>query len=172
METWKPIPNFENEYEVSSLGNIRSIDRYVNHYIKNAKRLYKGKQKALRFDKDGYLRCTLKKDGKKFNFRVNRLVAIAFIKNSDNKNIVNHINGIKSDNRIENLEWVTNSENIIHAVKNRFIKTSLTDEEAIEIFNSRLSNRKLGIIYNINSTIVWRIKNKKAYRHLWQQHYL
>ena len=89
------------------------------------------------------------------------------IPNEENKPFINHKNGIKTDNRVENLEWCNQSENVTHAVKNRLIKTKLTDEQAKKIFNSQLSNRKLAEIYDINHSIVWRIKNKKAYKHLW-----
>jgi len=172
MEYWKAIKGFESEYEISSQGNLRSMDRVVNHYIDGFTRRYKGSSKKIRPDKDGYLRCTLKKDGKSYHYRVHRLVAEAFIINERQDKIVNHLNGDKTDNRVENLEWCTISENVIHAVRNRFVETKLTDEQALEIFNSKLSNRKLGEQFKINSSIVWRIKNKKAYKHLWQQHYL
>jgi hypothetical protein len=171
MEIWKPIKGFENQYEISNLGNLRSKDRIVKHYVESFTRKYKGQSKKLRLSKDGYLRCTLKNDGKIYHYRVHRLVAEAFIENKDLLNIVNHLNGNKIDNRAENLEWCNSMENNIHAVKLRLIKTKLTDNEALEIFNSKLSNRKLALQYNIDSTIVWRIKNKKAYKHLWHKHY-
>ena len=167
MEIWKEVNGFENDYEISSLGNLRSKERFVKHY-KGGLRKYQSQSKTSRINKYGYLRCTLKKDGLIYNFSVHRLVAEAFLENSKNKPNVNHINGIKNDNRIENLEWVTQSENTTHAVKNRLIKTKLTDAEAIEIFNSKLSTRKIAKIYYINSSIAWRIRNKKAYKHLWQ----
>jgi hypothetical protein len=169
MEKWKAINGFEDQYEISNLGNLRSIDRIVKHYIDGFTRRYKGSNKKIRPDKDGYLRCTLKKDGKSYHFRVHRLVADAFISNERQLKIVNHLNGIKTDNRVENLEWCNHSDNVIHAVSNRLIETKLTDEQAIEIFNSKLSNRKLGEQFKINSSIVWRIKNKKAYKHLWHK---
>ena len=109
----------------------------------------------------------MKNEGKRYDFTIHRLVALAFIPNEENKPFINHKNGIKTDNRVENLEWCNQSENVTHAVKNRLIKTKLTDEQAKKIFNSQLSNRKLAEIYDINHSIVWRIKNKKAYKHLW-----
>lgn len=165
MEIWKKIIGFEKQYEISSIGNLRSIDRLVNHY-RGGKRLYKGSIKNTRLNDKGYYRCNLKKDGKRYDFTIHRLVAIAFLDKAENKEIINHINGIKSDNRIENLEWCTASENVIHAVKERLIKTKLTDIQVLEILNSNLSNRKLAKIYGVSSTISWRIKNKKAYKHL------
>lgn len=171
METWKAIKGFEKQYEVSNIGNVRSIDRVVKHYREGFIRKYKGTSKATRLTSDGYLKCNLKNNGERFDFRVHRLVAEAFIPNIDNKPVINHKNGIKTDNRVENLEWCTVSENVIHATRTRLIKTKLTDKEALEIFNSNLSQRALAEVYNINHTIVWRIKNKKAYKHLWQKHY-
>ena len=171
MEIWKAIKGFEEQYEVSNIGNIRSIDRIVKHYIEGVTRKYKGASKNIRLNDKGYFRCNLKKDGKRFDFTTHRLVAEAFIPNEESKPVVNHKNGIKTDNRVENLEWCTISENVIHATKNRLIKTKLTDKEALEIFNSLLSTRKLGEIYKVHASIIWRIKNKKAYKHLWQKHY-
>lgn len=165
MEIWKKVVGFEEQYEISNIGNLRSIDRLVDHY-KGGKRLYKGTDKNLRLNKDGYFRCNLKNEGKRYDFTIHRLVAIAFLEKPKGKDIINHINGIKTDNRVENLEWCNESENSIHAVKERLIKTKLTDDEALEILNSKLSNRKLASIYGVNHTIIWRIKNKKAYKHL------
>lgn len=68
-------------------------------------------------DRDGYPRVRLIKNNKKFVKTVHRLVATAFIANPDNKPQVNHINGAKSDNRVENLEWATAQENVIHSYK-------------------------------------------------------
>ena len=171
MEIWKAIKGFEEQYEVSNIGNIRSIDRVVKHYIEGFTRKYKGASKNIRLNDKGYFRCNLKKDGKRFDFTTHRLVAEAFIPNEESKPVVNHKNGIKTDNRVENLEWCTISENVIHATKNRLIKTKLTDKEALSIFNSNFSTRELGKIYDVSSSIIWRIKNKKAYKHLWQRHY-
>ena len=116
--------------------------------------------------KYGYYRLNLKVNGKSYDKTIHNLVALAFINNPLNKKQVNHINGIKTDNRVENLEWCTAKENIKHAVKNRLIKTKLTDKQALEIYNSSETQRFLGNKYNVNPVIVWRIKNKKAYKHI------
>ena len=165
MEKWKEIKGFKNCYEVSNLGNVRSIDRCVKHY-RGGLRKYKGSGKSLRYDKNGYTRCNLNKDGKRFDFRVHRLVADAFLDNKLNKKEVNHINGIKDDNNVNNLEWCTSSENRLHATKNRLIKTKLTDKQALEIYNSNKTQRVLSCNYGVNASIIWRIKNKKAYKHI------
>lgn len=166
MEVWKDVKGFEDYYEISNLGNLKSKDRIIKHY-KGGFRKYKAKLKKSRLNHNGYLRCNLKIGGVRYDFTIHRLVAEAFLDNKESRPFINHINGNKADNKVENLEWVTSSENTIHAVKNRLIKTKLTDKQAIEVHNSNLSNRKLASIYGINHTIVWRIKNKIAYKHLW-----
>jgi hypothetical protein len=166
MEIWKDVIGFENDYEISNLGNLRSKERLVKHY-RGGLRKYKSSLKNQRLNQNGYKRCNLKKDGQRFDFVIHQLVAKSFIKNENDKCFVNHINGIKTDNRVENLEWVTLSENTIHAVKNRLIKTKLTDKEVLEISKNNLSTRKLAKIYNVSASIIWRIKNKTSYKHLW-----
>ena len=106
-EYWKAVKGFEGRYEVSSLGRVRSIPPMAKHP--------KIRKKFL--DKDGYEGCSLRGDGKYFVKKVHRLVAEAFIPNQENKRENNHKNGDKKDNRAENLEWVSPSENRIHALK-------------------------------------------------------
>ena len=166
MEIWKNVVGFEEQYEISNLGNLRSKERFVKHW-RGGERKYKSNVKNIRLNDKGYFRCNLKNEGKRYDFTIHKLVALAFLPNEENKPFVNHKNGIKTDNRVENLEWCSASENVTHAVKNRLIKTKLTDEQAKEIFNSHLSHRKLAKLYNVTSSIVCRIKNKKAYKHLW-----
>lgn len=106
QEIWKDIPWWEWKYQVSSNGNIKSI---------NFQRTGKTKQRKLVTDKDWYYRINFSREWK--NFSIHRLVAKTFIPNPENKPQVNHKNWIKTDNRIENLEWCTGSENMLHSVK-------------------------------------------------------
>lgn len=114
-EEWRDIPGYENMFQASNLGNIRSLDRYVNHQ-RNGKTLYKGKILSMAISNVGYYHVALSKDGKSKGFTVHRLVCYAFFGIKESL-VINHKNGIKTDNRIENLEYCTQSENNIHAYR-------------------------------------------------------
>lgn len=137
-EIWKPIAGYEGLYEVSSSGRVRSLGRYVNH----------GKHQYWRcgrirkpYNTDGYISVSLNKDSKCITYQVHRLVAEAFIPNPDHKEQVNHIDGCKTNNNVENLEWVTRSENVIHAIHSGLIQhQDLVDRSRIgaDIISKRL----------------------------------
>jgi hypothetical protein len=159
MEVWK---NIFNDYAISNIGNLKSL-KY-------------GKEKLLKLQKDekGYLKANLLINGKAVRCRIHRLVAMAFIPNTENKEQVNHINGVKDDNRVENLEWATNLENIRHAYKNNLIDRSgvknshakLSESQVIEIRNSQLSYSELATQYNVNRPCIYKIKKGITWSHL------
>jgi len=117
IEIWHPCAGYETHYEVSNLGNVRSIERMVNNWRFNG--LKKSPQKVLKQGKasNGYLTVSFCVDGIKSNQSVHRLVARAFITNESNKPQVNHKDGNKHNNHVDNLEWMTRSENGLHAYK-------------------------------------------------------
>ena len=120
-EIWKTHPLYTN-YAISSLGRIKSIKPYAQQRsLKNKERSNKSREKILSVKagkSNPYLYVSISVNNKSYRRRVHRLVAETFIPNPNNYNVVNHINGIKTDNRVKNLEWVTNKENIRHAIEN------------------------------------------------------
>jgi hypothetical protein len=117
-EIWKDIKGYEGLYQVSNLGRVRSLDRYVRHKKIGSIRLLKGKIMSPTVSSStGYLVTTLYNKGKGKQVTIHRLVAEAFIPNPIEKTEINHINGIRDDDRVENLEWVNRSENQLHAYK-------------------------------------------------------
>lgn len=111
-EIWKDIKGYEGLYQISNLGRVRSVSRYVYHNQFCPQKII-----SLAIKRNGYVSVGLRNNNIRKYYSVHRLVAEAFIPNPENKLEVNHKNGIKTDNRVENLEWVTHSENQCHSYK-------------------------------------------------------
>ena len=106
VEIWRDIPEYEGLYQVSNMGQVKSLNRYVRGNS-NSKMFKKGILLKFSSDKDGYLTVGLHKDKKQKLMKIHRLVALAFLENPENLPCINHKNEIKTDNRVENLEWCT-----------------------------------------------------------------
>lgn len=173
MEIWKPVKNFESFYQVSNTGKVRSLDR-----IDRLNRYKKGVLKKLCDNGRGYLYVNLKAHGKQTQKTVHRLVSEAFIPNPDNLPEVNHLDGDKTNNSVNNLEWCTRSENMKHAFRNELNKqykgvnnpqAKLTEKDVIYIRNNYIKHDKnfgaeaLARKFNVSATTI-----KMA---LWRKHY-
>ena len=116
-EIWKPIPNYEDLYEVSNFGRLKTLKKLVICKSGISYELQE-KRNTLKYNGNNYTNAILCKNKISKSFKMHRLVALTFIPNPENKPCVNHKNGIKYDNRVENLEWVTYSENGLDRWKN------------------------------------------------------
>lgn len=124
MEIWKDVIDYENSYQVSNLGRVRTKDRLVN--TGKSQRMLKSQLLKGDINRYGYVNYRLWKNNKLKNILGHRLVALHFLDNPLNKKEINHLNGIKCDNKLENLEWATRSENALHAFKTGLEKPKKT----------------------------------------------
>ncbi len=154
----KDIPGYEGKYYASEDGDIFCHERKQFLHRNNCWALRKGKRLSPSLIK-GYPGIHLVKDGVNKTFTIHRLIAITFIPNPKNLPQVNHINGIKTDNRVKNLEWVTNSENIKHAYRTGLLSSE--DKKGSKHFNSKLSESQ---VLDIRKMLSEGIKQSKIAR--------
>ena len=176
-EEWRDVVGYEGYYQVSNFGKVRSIDRDIINTRGIVSR-YKGKELSPHLHPNGYLVVVLSLKSKRITKKVHRLVAISFI-DGDTTLQVNHINGIKTDNRSENLEWVTFSENQTHAYKLGLSVSSkgedhghhkLTEENVLEIrrlhSTTKLGYTRLSRMFNVDRSTIRAIVTRKSWRHI------
>lgn len=150
-ETFLPVVGYEGLYEVSNLGNVRTLR--TNRLMTS----------AMNGKKHGYRTVGLCKNGVSKSTGVHRLVAKAFIPNPNNYPQVNHIDGVPSNNRADNLEWVTAQQNIKHAfVKLGVIsgKTKLKPADIVDIRKRHAAGEKQTAIardYGVTKNTIWRV---------------
>jgi hypothetical protein len=123
FEVWRPIKGYRNFYEVSNKGNVKSIKRAISLSDGKTRKIQERILKPS-ISQDGYLRVILSKNSHDDSRTIHRLVAEAFIPNPDNLPEVNHKSGIKADNAVENLEWMSHQDNCIHAYETGLNKSA------------------------------------------------
>ena len=171
-EEWRDIPDFEG-YQVSNLGNVKSVDRLRRG--KFGMKKVKGKLLKQNLNKKGYPEVRFRKNGNHTRL-VHKIVASAFMIKPENCTQINHKNGIKTDNRVKNLEWVTQSENQLHAYKlglqpSRSGESNgraiLTDEKVTalkELYNSGKSAKEVAEMTGTNIHTVRQIISGRTWR--------
>lgn len=184
LEVWKDIKYYEGIYQVSNFGNVKSLDREV---APNNRVPYWRKGKICKQSKSnlGYMTVGFTVNNKQVNKYVHRLVAEAFITNMNDYPQVNHIDCDKTNNRMYNLEWCTNSQNQIHASKNGLNKLHLhrvvhsgekngrallTKEQVLEIKQKyipyKYSAKKLSKEYNVSESCITHILNNTSWKEI------
>lgn len=159
MENWVDVVGYEGVYQVSDLGNVRSLDR-VEVTKAGWKRFKKGKQLSSKRCGNGnrkYIGVSLGAGNYKL---VHRLVAAAFLPNPDNLPVVNHLDEDTKNNCISNLEWTTYSGNSRHSFGKTFY---LTDGEVVKIFES-ISDAS--VFVGCNNGNMSRLVNRIKYNHI------
>ena len=174
-EEWKIIPETNGDYSVSSMGRVRSNGFYYNASNGTKICTFNRKPRVLKPSKstDGYLQVEL--HGK--TVRVHRLVATAFIGNPNNKPCINHKDGNKENNTVENLEWVTVAENNLHALSTglrprgeQYPYAKLTESQVREIRQNHKPKtvgcgcKVLARKYGVHHSVIQNILNGKKWR--------
>lgn len=183
-EIWKDVIGYKGLYQVSNLGRVKSLDRWVKSKHNSIKML-KSKPMIISTDIHGYQYITLSKNGIRIKHKIHRLVAKSFIRNLKNKPEVNHKNGIKNDNRAENLEWATSSENQKHAyitglqVSKNYLRTGINNRNSKPVLKYTISGefmceyectREAADFHNVTSSSISEAcrKNIKIKGYLWK----
>lgn len=172
MEAWKNIIGYEGYYQISNLGNVRSLDRIdCNNHFREGKKCRKIPTE------DGYYKVSLSKNGNEKRFFIHRLVAIHFIDNPQNLECVNHKDEIKTNNHVDNLEWCTRAYNNNYGTRNQrireieSIRTAMVDISTgavLMIFNSA---REAAKYIGGDESSICKVRNgkrKSAYGYRWE----
>lgn len=178
-EVWKPIKGYEGLYEISNLGNVKALQRTITQNSRWGKIKRRFDEKILNPPLSyGYPRVSLWKHSKAINYVVHRLVAMHFIPNPKNKPVVNHKDGVKTNNHVSNLEWCTDLENMSHAIKTGLVNnvgvkhpsSKLTRKEVLEIraaYNlGCFSKTEIAESYNVTCSNILCIIKRRSWKHI------
>ena len=169
-EEWKNIDGYEGRYQISTMGRVKSTNRRYGQpdIIKKLSRDTRGYPHTNFYDSDLKIKCV----------KVHRLVGMAFIQNSENKRTINHKNNIKTDNRVDNLEWMTDKENVIHSFENGFRNPArggnhgcarINEGIAAEIWSNILNGERgcdIARRFNVPPTMIYNIKKGNTWNHV------
>ena len=165
----KPISGYNGIYSISEKGDIYRHSCLVIFGVLSCKWI-KGHFLKPCKNSRGYMQIKLYKDGISAILSIHRLLANSYLKTMVGKDFVNHKNGIKNDNRLENLEWVSSSDNAIHAYRKKLWKSKITDQDAIDIRRlysmKELSTYELSKKYNLSRRYIQQIVSGKRKQHI------
>lgn len=169
IEEWKAIAGYEGLYEASSLGRIRSVERIVQAVRGGTSFMMRWKSVILKqsYGKPRrYRLVTLSRESVEKKFRVHRLVAIAFLPNQSRLPDVDHIDGNKDNNSVQNLEWVTKRENRERGLEAGLIKVKLSYEIAKKIrsIGRTMKARDIAKMYGVGTGAIWSILRGKYWK--------
>lgn len=170
QEIWKPVPGYEGRYDISTLGNVRTVGRFINA-PRGRTRWIPERNLSTHITARGYVQTMFKVGTKNFHQLVHRLVAAAFIDNPDHRPQVNHIDGNKLNNCVTNLEWCTSAENCAHARRENLYEQArgenganakLTNADVLAIrarLRSGETHKAISLDYQVSRTVITRISN-------------
>ena len=176
-EIWKDVVGFEGLYKVSNLGSVKGMSKSWVCGMYSGIRTKPESILKLSIESNGYYQVWMAKSGDGKHYLVHRLVAKAFLENLENKKDVNHKNGNKLDNALDNLEWCTRSENIIHAFRNNFKKPSsgskhgmskLKEDDVLKIreLAGKYTKLELAEMFGVGRRSINNIVNYKSWTHI------
>lgn len=176
-EIWKPVAGYEGIYEVSNLGRVRSLDREVANRWGTTRKVA-GTIRVISVKREGYCFVNLFRKQRGKPMYVHRLVAIAFIPNPEGLPQVNHLDGDKSNNRADNLEWCSGSENCFHAIREGIYEhargessatAKLTEPEVSEIrrlWSAGMLQKDIAARFGVGRKAITKIVNRQRWRHV------
>jgi len=173
MEVWKDVKGYEGFYQVSNMGNVKSLKRTVPH---PRSKVITYRERIMRpSDTNGYKLLRLSRNGTSTHFLVHRLVAMHFLHNTKNSPEVNHIDYDRSNNKADNLEWCTSHENKQHSAdkyRGSNNGTAILKEAQVVEIKSVLSNQQrptyleISSRYGVSAACIQKIASNKIWRHI------
>lgn len=176
-EVWKPVLGYEGVYEVSNLGRVRSLDRQVANRW-GTTRSVPGTIRTIAVKREGYCFVNLFCKQRAKPMYVHRLVALAFLPNPEGLPQVNHLDGDKSNNRVDNLEWCDASQNCQHAVDQQLYESvrgedspssKLTESDVIRIrqlHSDGMLQKDIAARFGVGRKAITKIVNRQRWKHV------
>lgn len=175
-ETWAPISGFGNAYSVSTMGNVqRTSPKLLRHRKCDPWLNFSPTPCSQSKNPGGYMQVRIGPAGAQKTVSVHKLVAVTFIQNPNGFMEINHIDGNKENNRVDNLEWTTRSKNLKHAVSMGLLSIARGEEHAnakldnaavLKIRNSGIPAKELAASLGVSLSLIYLVKQRKIWRHL------